>query len=369
MNTRKIKVATVFSGIGALEQALIKQKIPYEIVFACDNGERELNKSYVEILEYAKKNNFSNIQINEYVKSLYQQTGKSNYMKKSYFANYKITESKWYEDIRFIDGNRFTGKVDLFVGGSPCQSFSIIGKRAGLDDARGTLFYDYARLVKQIQPTVFIYENVVGMLTHDNGNTWKVIKDVFNSLGYTIYWNVLNSIDYGIPQDRKRLFVVGFKRKVDNFQFPKKIELKTTMFDFLEEAVNPVHYLGKKGFEFVTNPRYKSRARVNRKIIQTQKANQQFNWNGDFVFEELDSVKNNVEIMKRAYVATWNNKIGVIRQLSHRECYRLMGFSDQYKLVVPNIWAYRQAGNSIVVNVLEEIIKEILKVEKFYEKD
>ena len=108
---------------------------------------------------------------------------------------------------------------------------------------------------------------------------------------------------------------------------------------------------------------------LNRNIIQTQKANQQFNWNGDFVFEGLEKVQDNDQIMKRAYVGVWNNKTGVIRQLSHRECHRLMGFSDDYKIVVPNVWAYRQAGNSIVVNVLEEIIKEILKVEDLYEEN
>lgn len=369
MKNNKIRIATVFSGIGAIEQALLKMKLPYEIVFACDNGEREIEQSYEEIIEYSKKNQLSNAKINKYVKELYSQTNKPNYMKQSYFANYKITESKWHEDIRFIDGNDYTNKVDLFVGGSPCQSFSIIGKRAGLDDARGTLFYDYARLIKQIQPKVFIYENVVGMLNHDKGNTWKVITEIFNSLGYTLYCDILNSVNYGIPQDRKRLFVVGFKNKIINFKFPNPINLSKTMFDYLEDSVNACHYLGKKGFEFVTNPYYKARARVNRNIIQTQKANQQFNWNGDFVFEELEKVQDNDQIMKRAYVGVWNNKTGVIRQLSHRECHRLMGFSDDYKIVVPNVWAYRQAGNSIVVNVLEEIIKEILKVEDLYEKD
>lgn len=129
------------------------------------------------------------------------------------------------------------------------------------------------------------------------------------------------------------------------------------MKDYLEEHVETKHYLGQKGFEFVTNPKYKSRARVNHEIIQTQKANQQFNWNGDFVFEPLEKVKNNESIMNRAYVGNWNGEIGVIRQLSYRECLRLMGFSDSFKVVVPNVPAYRQIGNSIVVNVLEAIFK------------
>lgn len=359
-----MKLATVFSGIGAIEQALKKLNIKNEIVFACDTGER-----YIDIDVDIIKNEISSmneIEKNNYIRSLYDATKKHNYVKDSYFANYNITDDRWYDDIRFIDGRNHKNDIDLFVGGSPCQSFSIIGKRAGLEDARGTLFYDYARLVKEMQPKVFIYENVPGMLSHDKGNTWKVIKDVFLSLGYKVYFEVLNAMDYGIPQDRRRLFVVGFKDKNVDFHFPEKVELTKTMFDFLElEPVATKHYLGKKGFEFVTNPKYKNRARINHNIIQTQKANQQFNWNGDFVFVPLEKVKNYPDIMQRAYVGEWEGKQGVCRQLTYRECMRLMGFSEEYKIVVPNVPAYRQAGNSIVVNVLEAIVKEIMKVVKF----
>ena len=355
-----LKIATVFSGIGAFEESLIKLGIDFETAFACDNGERLIEQSKEEILSYAMENNFKNKELNDYVNTLYDKNKKPKKKKKSYFANYKIKDDEWYEDIRFIDGNQYKNKVDIFVGGSPCQSFSIIGKRAGLEDARGTLFYEYARLVKEIQPQAFIYENVPGMLVHDKGKTWKIIREVFESLGYEIHYKVLNAKDYGIPQDRKRLFVIGFKEKT-SFSFPSEIELKSTMFDFLEEEVDFRYYLGKKGFEFVTNPKYKNRARVNKDIIQTEKANQQFNWNGDFVFEKLSKVKHDDNILRRAYIGKFKGEEGVIRQLSHRECMRLMGFSDSYKIVVPNVWAYRQAGNSIVVNVLEALDKEILK--------
>lgn len=363
----KLQVATVFSGIGAFEQALIKLNIPFDIVFACDNGEREIDNSYEEIMEYCQKNSFDDAKINEYVKSIYTQTKKINQMKRSYFANYDISEDKWYEDVRFINGTKYMNKVDMFVGGSPCQSFSMMGKRGGLEDARGTLFYNYAKLIEQIQPKVFVFENVPGMINHDNGRTWDVIQNIFKELKYDIHMDILNSQDFGIPQNRNRLFVVGFKTKHENFKFPKKIDLNgKTMFDFLEEKVAINHYLGKKGFEFVTNPKYSGRARLNREIIRTQKANQQFNWNGDFVFEKYDSNKHTDEIMKRAYLGKWNGEKGVIRQLTYRECYRLMGFSDSFDFTkVNNVWRYRQVGNSIVVNVLENIMLEIKKVEKF----
>ncbi|WP_215740271.1 DNA cytosine methyltransferase [Mesomycoplasma hyorhinis] len=359
---KKLRIATVFSGIGAAEQALEKMKIKYDVVFACDNGDIKIKNTEKEI----KQNIFgmSQNQINNFVKQLYLNTGKTNYVKQSYVSNYKISEENWYDDIRFLDGNEYKNQVDLFVGGSPCQSFSIMGKKAGLKDARGTLFYEFARLVKQIQPKVFIYENVPGMLSHDKGNTWKTIKNIFLQLGYKIHDSVLNSKDFGIPQNRKRLFVIGFKDKNVDFQFPKEIKLDRKMYDFLESKVDSKYYLGRKGFEFVTNYKYKNRARVNSEIIQTQKANQQFNWNGDFVFEPVEKVVNNSEIMKRAYVSQWNGNLGVIRQLSHRECLRLMGFSDSFKIVVPNVQAYRQAGNSIVVDVLEAIYKEIFKLKQ-----
>ena len=166
-----IRLATVFSGIGAIEQALKKNNEKFNIVFACDNGGREVSISKDEISELNQLNNFER---NKIVKELYESTGKINYVKESYFANYNIKEENWYEDIRFIDGSEYKDKVDLFVGGSPCQSFSAIGKRKGLEDARGTLFYEYARLIKEIQPKVFIYENVVGMLNHDKGKTWEI---------------------------------------------------------------------------------------------------------------------------------------------------------------------------------------------------
>ena len=165
------------------------------------------------------------------------------------------------------------------------------------------------------------------------------------------------------------MFVVGFKDHNVNFEFPKEMQLTKRASDFFEENIPAKHYLGKKGFEFVTNQKYKNRARVNKDIIQTQKANQQFNWNGDFVFEPLDKVKNNSEIMARAHVDYFKGELGVCRQLTYRECMRLMGFSDEFKIVVPNVPAYRQAGNSIVVNVLEEIVKEIMKVVSFDEEN
>lgn len=365
---KKIRLATVFSGIGAIEQTLEKMNVEHSIVFACDNGERMLNQSSEEINSLIE--NKSSEEINQIIKDLYSQHPKENEMKKSYFANYDIDECNWYEDIRYLDASKYKGQIDLFVGGSPCQSFSVNGKRAGFEDTRGTLFYDFVRIVKESQPKVFIYENVKGMLTHDNTKTWSIIKSVFNDLEYNIYIKkdekdkedpILNAMDYGIPQNRKRIFVVGIRKDLDNgkFEFPAKIKLEKKMSDFLDKKVDYKYYLGEKGFKFVTSS--PSRAQVGKDIMRCQKANQQFNWNGDFVFESYEVIKNNEKILSKAYIGDFEGTKGVTRKLTPRECLRLMGFPDSFKIVVSDTEMYRQAGNSIVVNVLEALVKEIIK--------
>ena len=362
-----IRIATAFSGIGAIEYALKQLKKEHAIVFACDNGERIIDKDR-EIIENEIKK-MSDREAQDYIKKLYLETGKPNFMKESYFANYNICEEQWYEDIRFLNAKKYKNQIDLFVGGSPCQSFSVNGKRYGLKDIRGTLFYEFARIIEESQPKAFIYENVKGMLTHDNGNTWKIVKSIFEKLNYNICIQqkdgkenpILNAKDYGIPQNRERLFIVGFRKdlKIKTFEFPKKKKLTKTIFDFLDENVDSKYYLGQKGFEFVTS--HPSRAQVSEPIMRTQKANQQFNWNGDFIFEPLYKVEQNQEIMQRAHVSEWKGQRGVIRQITPRECLRLMGFKDDFKIVMNDTNMYRQSGNSIVVNVLMELVKSIEK--------
>lgn len=353
-----IKLATVFSGIGAIEQALKQMGVEYEIVFACDNGER-----YLDIDEKAIKKQIKGLsekEKEEKIKEIYDATGKENNVKKSYFANYNITEDRWYEDIRFLNGKKFKGEVDLLVGGSPCQSFSTFGKRAGLEDTRGTLFYDYARLIKEIQPKAFIFENVTGLLNHDEGKTWHVIKDVFESLNYHIKDKVMDAQFYGLPQMRKRVFVVGINNSIDykkEFKFPAHVELKDKASDFLDKKVDDKYYLGQKGFEYVTTPkRNEGRARVNRDIIGCQTANQQFNWIGDF---RVEKPKKSFYKDKRIFVGNYNGQDAVARKMTPNECLKLMGFKD-FKVVVPDTVAYRQSGNSIAVPVLKEITKSIM---------
>lgn len=356
---KRINVATVFSGIGAAEQALKQLNIEHKIVFACDNGERYLDVTYEEIKKEIDKNE-ENKSVEEIVRTLYGQTGKENNVKKSYFANYDIDESRWFEDIRFLDGKPFKGQVDLFIGGSPCQSFSTYGQRKGLEDTRGTLFYDYARLIKEINPKAFIFENVTGLLNHDGGKTWEIISGVFNELNYDIKMQILNASDYNLPQLRRRVFVVGINRslKCPEYFFPNPVPLTHKSTEYLDSFVPNEYYLGEKGFNFVTKvERSQRRARVNQDIIGCQTANQQFNWVGDFRVETPE--QRHIDD-PRIFIGEYNGKPAVARKMTPNELLRLMGFED-FNIVVKDTIMWRQTGNSIAVPVIREVIREIIK--------
>lgn len=345
----------------------------------------------------------------EFVDSLYVGMEKRNKVRESYMANYKIDPKDYHWNVAFLNGKQYAGKVDLFVGGSPCQSFSLVGKQRGLDDTRGTLFYEYARLIDEIKPKIFIYENVRAVTSHDNGKTWKKMQEVFKELGYSYHWTILNAKNYGIPQNRERLFVVGIREDIDleqQFEFPEAIPLEKKMRDFLMENAPGGYFLPKKGVEFVTNEKNLSKkfTQIDGEIQLCQKKNQQFNWHGDFVFQsEDDAVANNIpelekyflsekvekyvlatgtknfyskpktdlEVarpllttmhkMHRAGVDNYVTTDGRLRKLTPRECLRLMGFSDNFDIVVSDTAMYQQAGNSIVVDVLIHIMEQILK--------
>lgn len=354
-----IRLATVFSGIGAPEEALKQLGENFDVVFACDNGERELKVTYDEIMETTLDMSYE--ERLQYVSSLYKKTNKENFVKQSYFANHDIDEDRWFEDVRFIDGKKYTGKVDILVGGSPCQSFSTYGKKQGFEDTRGTLFFFYANLIQTIRPKVFIYENVPGLKTHDKGNTWNRIQEIFKELDYDIYDAVLNALDYGLPQNRERVFVVGFDRRlgITDYAFPDEIELTKKATDYLDTEVPLSYYLGKKGFEWVTTrEKHQGRSRVNRDVIGCQTANQQFNWTGDFRLETPTEEMRNDE---RIFIGNYEGQECVARKLTPAECLRLMGFND-FKIVVNDNNAYRQSGNSIAVPVLKAIFRSIIDI-------
>lgn len=364
-----LRLATAFSGIGAIEQALKRLSIEYQIEFACDNGDIEINVDYDQELKKIKKMK-TTLDKRLYVENLYKTLSrKTNFVEQAYKANYEIKNDNFFYDVKLLDGIDFKNKVDLFVGGSPCQSFSIAGARGGFEDARGTLFYDYCRLVDEIKPKVFIYENVYGVLTHDKGNTWKVMQNSFDSLGYYYHWKILDAKDYGIPQGRRRLYVVGFKNKKDyeKFKFPEPIELKYTMQDFLVENTKEGNVINKNGKLVISE---KEGEEPEEKYYLSEKLKKYVLSPGTKNFMHTDA-KIDLPIARallstqgNSHRASVNNYVttnGRIRALTVRETYRLMGFPDDFKIVVSKAQALKQSGNSIVVDVLVAILKEIYK--------
>lgn len=359
MNNDSFTIGTLFTGIGSIEHALSRLNINHKIKFACDI---------------------------------------CKYVKESYFANYKINQEDWYSDVKDVDGNKYKN-IDMIVGGSPCQSFSFVGKQKGLEDERGNLIFQFIRVIKEAQPKIFIFENVKGLTTHEDGKTFDFVKSKFSELNYDIQYSILNGKDYGIPQSRNRLFMVGINKnsniKINIFP-PPKIELLIKMKDLLEDNVENKYYLEEKGVTFVTKEANikKKYTQINGEIALCQKKNQQFNWHGDFIkdYREIPSkyylsekVKNYVlaggtktfktstetdldvarpilssmHKMHRAGVDNYITYEEKIRKLTPRECLRLMGFSDDFKIVVSDTRMYQQAGNSIIVNIFIEIIKQI----------
>ena len=229
---RKIRLATTFSGIGAIEYAFKRLGLKHEIIFAGD--------------------------IN-------------NKCKETYFANYDIKEEQWHYDVHDFDAKLYRNKVDLLVGGAPCQAFSIVGDKRGFDDTRGTLFREFARIVKECKPKVFIFENVQGLLQHDNGKTWDVIYNTFKDYcGYDVHYQLLNARDYGIPQTRERLYCIGFRKKT-SFTYPAPIPLKYKMYDFLEDYAGGDYYDVEKNSKILSDNNEIKITEVSDKYYLTEK--------------------------------------------------------------------------------------------------
>ncbi len=364
----KYRLATAFSGIGAIEQAFKRLGIESEIVFACDNGDVEIEVD--TNLELDKiKGMGSTEEKKEYVKNLYATLSrKTNFVEISYKGNYDIIDDNFFYDVKMLDGTDFKDQVDLFVGGSPCQSFSIAGARGGFEDTRGTLFYEYVRLVKEIQPKIFIYENVYGVLTHDKGNTWETMKNVFSELGYHFKWQILDARNYGIPQGRRRLFVVGFKNEelASGFNFPEEQELKFTMQDFLLDncAEGNLKY-DENGDIYLLPGGQKVEKFLSQKLIDYVMSPGTKNFYHEDAKIDLPVARAILSTQGNSHRASVNNYVttnGKIRALEPRESLRLMGFPDDFKIVVSRAQSYKQSGNSIVVDVLMAILKEIDKV-------
>lgn len=385
-----IKVGSDFSGVGAFNQALIRLGVEYKEVFACDMD------------KYAR------------------QTFIHNYGEPEYYPN-NVYEREIPKE-----------SLDIYMTSPPCQAFSLAGKRLGKDDKRGILFFNSHEFIQVNKPRFFIFENVKGLLSDDNGNTFSELVNMLggksvngipilfpyeDSVPYHLYWRVLNAKEHGVPQNRERVFLIGIRDDKDNnFQFPREEHLTKRLKDVLEEEVNDKYFLS----DAAINKYLKSQANENmlnddipeksrcivagyykcpfdgqylnvtnfqgNDISNTIRTggkgsmSDKHNWdtikivafrgrNPDNPSDrttgapteqrlEINSegVSNTLTSVQKDNVVVEQYKI---RRLTPRECFRLMDFPDTFTWTCSDTQAYRQAGNSIVVNVLYKILKNL----------
>jgi len=371
-----IKTGSDFSGVGAFDQALRKLGIDYQTIYACD-WDKYSRQTYIE-----------------------------NYGEPTYFPK-DVYEREIPKE-----------SLDLYMTSPPCQAFSLAGKRKGEDDERGVLFYNSHEFIQKNNPRYFIFENVRGLLSDADGVTFKVWLDMLggksvngnpvlfpneNSTPYHIYWQVLNAKHYGIPQNRERVFIIGIRDDADNtFRFPKTQHLNKKLKDVLEDSVDDKYFLSEKAINGVINTN-------NKRVNQNYNKHKNTIEKGDFmdsynqtihkditptitsritgsnnyhIFEgkvvQLNQSKesggkqpyqqnrmyeiNGINPALNAGQSVWGGNIintKQIRRLTPRECFRLMDFPEDFKWSVSDTQAYKQAGNSIVVNVLAEIINKL----------
>ena len=367
-------LATIFSGIGVAEMAHRKVFGCSGTIFAC-----EIDK-FARLSYEANAGNYQN--------------------------------APFYEDVRTLDATRYRGQIGILVGGSPCQDFSIAGERAGTEGDRGNLIWQYYRIVKECRPEVFVFENVKGFLSIEKGRAYVNFLNALRDLGYHCHAEILNTKDYGIPQNRERLYVVGFldADRYFSFHFAPKKPLKLTLGDMLEDSVDEKYFLSERAIAGMRrkNPKFKGRFRPVsefRGVSNTLTTNQGARRTDTFirVMGELD-IKG-ADCIKRVYdvcvlaptLTTMgggdrepkilqrargynrgdeyeicptissnsfeNNNLlkgsERIRKLTPRECLRLQGIDDDFKIVVSDTQIYKQAGNAMSQNVVEMILGQI----------
>jgi DNA (cytosine-5)-methyltransferase 1 len=300
-----MKVLSLFSGIGAFEKALDNLGVPYELVAFC------------EIDKYAAK---------------------------SYQAIHGVSETINLGDITKVDEKQLPKGIDLITYGFPCQDISLAGKQKGLFNEDGTqtrsgLFFEALRIIEETQPRVAIAENVKNLTGKRFAEQFKTVLESLEAAGYNNYWEVLNAKDFGIPQNRERVFIVSIRKDVDTgwlFRFPCGFPLKLRLKDVLDDEVEKTVAVAMRG-------RYNEAGNVEQQIEVSDR-------------EYANTI---TSVQKDSMVQTQMR----IRKLTPKECYRLMGFDDsdyeKAASVNSNTQLYKQAGNSIVVPVVQGILEQL----------
>lgn len=349
-----IKVGSDFSGVGAFNQALMRLGIEYDEVFACDMD------------KYARETFIHNY-------------GEPKYYPKDVYEREIPTES-----------------LEIYLSSPPCQAFSMAGKRLGKDDKRGILFFNSHEFIKKNKPRYFIFENVKGLLSDDNGNTFQewvnmlggksvnglpVLFPYKDSVPYHIYYKVMNAKKHGVPQNRERVFIIGIRDDEDNtFRWAKEEHLTKRLKDVLQNEVDEKYVLSEDGIRNLQiNQKYNKfnpldeqsectntiTSRCNKvsndnPFVKVKSGTWRTHKDGNGFREIQDGNCPTIPTRARedgsgqAAIKLQNK----IRRLTPRECFRLMDFPDTFTWTCSDSQAYKQAGNSIVVRCLELIIKE-----------
>lgn len=267
------------------------------------------------------------------------------YAQQTYEANFY---EKPHGDITKIDESEIPSH-DIVLAGFPCQAFSIAGKKLGFDDTRGTLFFEVARIVKFHKPQVVFLENVKGFVNHDKGNTFKVVKNTLEDIGYKVFTKVLNAKDFGVPQNRERIYIVAFLDNNINFTFPNPLNIQTKVGDILSNNVDEKYTISDKLWAGHQRRKKEHKAKGN-----------------GFGYSLFDSISKYTSTMSARYYKDGSEilikqKGKNPRKITPREASRLQGFGDNFIIPVSDTQSYKQFGNSVSVPVIEAIAIEITK--------
>ena len=292
------------------------------------------------------------------------------YAQQTYKANF-TTPERIEGDITKVD-EKDVPHFDICLAGFPCQAFSIAGKKMGFDDdykgmSRGTLFFDVVRICEEHNPKVIFCENVKGLTIHDKGNTFKVIINTLKKMGYTPLYKILNSKDYGVPQNRERIYIVAFRNDIDcsAFQFPQPTNTKTCINDIIEpEPVSVKYYLSDVYLETLRRHRARHEAAghgfgfeiKDRKGVSSALVCGGMGRERNLIVDDRLT-----EFTPVTHIKGEVNREG-IRKMTPREWARLQGFPESFKLPLSDTHLYKQLGNSVTVPVIEAIAKEVKKV-------
>jgi len=268
------------------------------------------------------------------------------YAQKTYYENFKDLPQG---DITQINENEIP-KFDILLAGFPCQPFSNAGLKKGFNDTRGTLFFDIARIVKYHKPQVVFLENVKGFKNHDKGNTFKVVKNTLEEMGYKVYAEVLNAKDFGVPQNRERIYIVAFLNKNVTFEFPKGVKKNTKLGDILLDIVDEKYTISDRLWAGHQRRKKEHKAKGNGFGYSI--------FNHDSAYTSTISARYYKDGSEILIAQKGKNP----RKITPREAARLQGFPEEFKIPVSDTQSYKQFGNSVAVPVIEAIAKNILKV-------